>query len=319
MNIINDLKLFSKDLDLLVVEDDINLNSELIELFNLFFKKVDSAFDGQEALIKYKEHTYDIVFTDIIMPNLNGIDLCKEIKEINENQVILVLSALDDFESITQLINMNVNQFISKPFKEEQLFYKLLKICENIVYRKNYKKINIQINSGLNNNIKKRNLINSKDFFSKLLNEEIFLNKEIEQFTLDLINLDKKFDHQIQILYLNKLNEEFISKVIEILDEIAKKFESTRTLTNFGLVLKRLSNFLASLNFSKLNKIQIDNLRILEFIYDDISRFIYTVFVYKDSIDVNYLEYSLKSSIEQINGNILDEKIIEEELELFSN
>lgn len=50
MSIIKELKLFSKNLTLLVVEDQKDLNEELVELTTIFFKKVDFAFDGKEAL-----------------------------------------------------------------------------------------------------------------------------------------------------------------------------------------------------------------------------------------------------------------------------
>lgn len=308
MNIINELKLFAKDLDILLVEDDLDLNSELVQLLEVFFRKVDFAINGEEAFVKYKNSKYDIVFTDITMPKMDGIQLCKEIKKINENQDILILSAHAEVEPLIELINMNINQFTSKPFNEGQIFYKLLKMSESIVYRKNYKKtetLNFKV-------------LNTKDFFNKL-NKNLLLDEKIDDFILELIELDKKFDNQIKDLYLNKVNEKFILNVIKIVNEISKKFLLIEELNNFSHVLNKLSNFLNSLNLSLLNRTQMNNLKILEFVYDDISRFIHTVFVYKDSIDINYLEDSLKTSIEQIERNLLEEEIVEEELEFFNN
>ena len=83
MNIITELKTFGKDLTILIAEDDAALNEQLIELLKIFFKKVYFAYDGADALEIYKNNHIDILLSDITMPRLNGVELCREVKNIN--------------------------------------------------------------------------------------------------------------------------------------------------------------------------------------------------------------------------------------------
>lgn len=324
---LNDLKLFAKDLNILIVEDDKDLNSSLVGLTSLFFYEVDSAFDGVEALEKYKSKHYDIVFSDILMSKMNGIALAKEIKAINEEQIIMIFSAFTEIDKLMDLINLGIHQFVSKPFNEEQFCFKLLKICENITYRKNYMNKNNLLNVetfekksfDFNNftNAFKHEIINSKDFFEKFSYKFQNINN-LEEYVNSLLQLDKNFENEIRSLYLNRPNNKIISNISKILNEISQKLEMIEIFVPFSKILKSFSKFLTNLDISTLTKKEIQKLTILEFVYDDLSRFIQIVFVYKNSIDVNYLQDSLKSSILQIEKSILVEKIEEEDLELFN-
>ena len=138
MSIIKELKLFAKDLNILIVEDQKDLNTELVEVNSLFFKKVDYAFDGLEALELYKQNDYHIVLSDITMPNMNGVELAREIKALNSEQTIVILSAHSELEYLIELIDIGIHQFVAKPFKQEELFYRLLKVSENIIYKEHY-------------------------------------------------------------------------------------------------------------------------------------------------------------------------------------
>ena len=93
---------YSKDLNILYVEDDLDLKEATLEIFKDFFKTVQSAVDGVDALNKYNEFYekngkhFDIVVTDIEMVKMTGIELIKEIHIINKDQEIIVVSAYSD-------------------------------------------------------------------------------------------------------------------------------------------------------------------------------------------------------------------------------
>lgn len=105
--------------------------------------------------------------------------------------------------------------------------------------------------------------------------------------------------------------------VASILRKIYSIFSFLDELSKLAKVLLKLVIFLESLDLESLTVEKRNKLKILEFIYDDISRFVETVFIYKDTLDISYLEDSLNSSIEQLKMSFNDEKIEEEELELF--
>ena len=92
------------------------------------------AEDGEIGLSKYKERIFDVVITDINMPNMNGIEMIEAIKEIDYEQPILVTSAHNDSEYLMRLINLNVTRFVLKPFNNKHFLYTLYKIAEELSF-----------------------------------------------------------------------------------------------------------------------------------------------------------------------------------------
>ena len=133
---IEDIVKYTKSLKILYVEDDINLSKEMQDVFNNFFEKIYIALDGEEALELYKKEKFDIVFSDIKMPKMDGIELSKQIKDINPSQEIVIISAYNDADRLFSLIKIGVSDFILKPIDFDQLLSVLYKVSKNIYYRK---------------------------------------------------------------------------------------------------------------------------------------------------------------------------------------
>ena len=91
------LEKYSKDISILFVEDDLSIRTEIKELLEEIFAIIHIAVDGKDGLEKYldfyeKHNTYfDLVLSDIKMPNMDGIALIKAIYEKNTKQIVLVL------------------------------------------------------------------------------------------------------------------------------------------------------------------------------------------------------------------------------------
>lgn len=111
----------TKKLTAMVVEDEKVTNELLSSTFNNFFSKVTSCFDGEEALQAYNKANPDIVFVDIIMPGMDGIELARKIRAQNSNQIIIVISASNDIEKISESIEVGVNSFIQKPIDTKKI------------------------------------------------------------------------------------------------------------------------------------------------------------------------------------------------------
>lgn len=128
---IKDLHKYSKNLNVLYVEDDINLRDETETLFKMLFKNIDTAEDGAAGLHKYNNNHYDLVITDVNMPNMNGIEMCIHIKEINPEQKVAIVSAHDDSDILMNLIQAGANSFILKPMHMDDLITSLYSVCRD--------------------------------------------------------------------------------------------------------------------------------------------------------------------------------------------
>jgi len=122
---------FTHHLKVLYVEDDDILREETLALFQLFFKEIDTACDGVEGLQKYNDNFYDLVVTDINMPNMNGIEMISHIKEINPEQKILAISAHNESDILIKLIKAGVSSFILKPILQAEVINTLYPVSRD--------------------------------------------------------------------------------------------------------------------------------------------------------------------------------------------
>jgi two-component system chemotaxis response regulator CheY len=116
---------------ILVVDDFSTIRNVTKKLlFDLGFKNVDEADDGLSALKLLQQQPYDFVITDWSMPNLNGIDLLKQIRadqKLKNIPVLLVSSELNHSE-ISEVVSAGGNGYIVKPFTSTLLKGKMSKI-----------------------------------------------------------------------------------------------------------------------------------------------------------------------------------------------
>jgi YesN/AraC family two-component response regulator len=143
-NVIDKLIIGSKDLNVLYVEDDVSLREEVSIFLLDIFHSVDLATNGQEGLDMLAKTHYDIVITDIKMPIMDGIEMIAKINELYPHQAILVTSAHNEIGNLCKLVNLGIEDFLSKPLVGEQTFNVLLRVVKCINERKelhHYRKI----------------------------------------------------------------------------------------------------------------------------------------------------------------------------------
>ena len=112
MHDINKISSYTQSLTLLYVEDDKENQSFILELLGNFFKHVIVATDGQDGLEKFKRTPIDLVITDINMPRLNGLEMIEEIRNIDKEVPIIILSAHIEPHFFTQSIKMRVKGYL---------------------------------------------------------------------------------------------------------------------------------------------------------------------------------------------------------------
>lgn len=104
----------------LVVDDDIynvDLFCEYLEMINV--KVVGRGHNGHEAVELYAEHKPDIVFLDLLMPDYDGIYALENIRKIDPNAYVAMVTAVVDSANKERIEKLNPNHIIAKPFEPE--------------------------------------------------------------------------------------------------------------------------------------------------------------------------------------------------------
>ncbi len=137
----------TRKLNVLYVEDCKEVRESISALLGHYFASVETAADGAIGFQKYKEyyqansHGYDIVITDINMPNMNGVEMIEAIYTLNDRQSIVVASAHDESQWLLQLIDLEISHFISKPIEMDQLNKVLSRVIKIIKLKEDYRKL----------------------------------------------------------------------------------------------------------------------------------------------------------------------------------
>ncbi len=107
-----------------LVEDDYELNKSITSTFNAFGYEVTTYMDGKEAFDNISTD-YDIFLIDINLPNINGLELVKQIKQINLNAKIFIMSGDINIETIVYAYDLGCDDYIKKPFDIREIHAKV--------------------------------------------------------------------------------------------------------------------------------------------------------------------------------------------------
>ncbi len=118
-------KVGEASLKILIAEDDNRLRKNIVHIIQKEFHQVDAVDNGQHALEYILFHTYDLVILDWMMPEISGIDVCKEARRNGYEGGILILTAKDDSNDIICGLDAGADDYVVKPFKMEELLARI--------------------------------------------------------------------------------------------------------------------------------------------------------------------------------------------------
>lgn len=136
-----------KTIDILYVEDNDDLRTTTAALFKNFFNSVETSIDGQDALQKYNKQNYDLIITDINMPKMNGINLAKEVLNINPDQDIIFVSAHNELDIFLEIIKINYVNILLKPINIDTIKNVFYRTSKAIAMKKNQTIVQNMINN----------------------------------------------------------------------------------------------------------------------------------------------------------------------------
>ena len=121
-----------KNITILVAEDELELAELMSNAIGEYFKEFILVHNGEEALDAYHKYHPNIVITDILMPKLTGLELLQEIRKVDEEIPIIILSAHSDSSKLLKAIDYGVSKYFIKPFDPDDLLEYLEKIAKKL-------------------------------------------------------------------------------------------------------------------------------------------------------------------------------------------
>lgn len=167
---------------ILLVDDDPSILEVLADLMTIFGHDYVTARDGVEAIEKLKHNSFDIVLTDMMMPNMDGMELLKHINANYPSIKVIVVTGYDRTFTYTDVIRAGASDFVSKPFNTDELEAKINRIVREIELLSQLELLSIS--DGLTG------LYNRRYFDSKIFEEARRANRQNHDLFLAVIDVD---------------------------------------------------------------------------------------------------------------------------------
>jgi len=106
---------------LLIVEDEEPIRVGLTDVFLFHGFEVDTAADGRDGLAKSLSGAFDLILLDIMLPGVDGFEICNQVRESDPEQPIIMLTAKGADEDIIQGLTLGADDYVTKPFSVAQL------------------------------------------------------------------------------------------------------------------------------------------------------------------------------------------------------
>lgn len=116
----------------LYVEDDFDVRTQTRKMLELYFKEIVEFDNGLDALACFGHEPFDLIFTDINMPKMDGLCMIGEIRKLNPTIPIVIFSAYDNTEYFLKTIQQGVSGYILKPFSFKDILETLEKIMHQL-------------------------------------------------------------------------------------------------------------------------------------------------------------------------------------------
>jgi two-component system response regulator VicR len=110
---------------LLIVEDEKNISSIIYENAKIENYECDLAYDGEEGQKKALTNAYDLIILDLMLPKINGFDICKNIRREKITTPVIMLTALESENDKISGFEIGADDYITKPFSVKELFARI--------------------------------------------------------------------------------------------------------------------------------------------------------------------------------------------------
>lgn len=119
------------ELKLLIVEDDRSLRESIADYFGSKDWKIEEAANGEEALQKTEEITFQLILLDVMLPKLNGFTVCRRIRENSDVPVIFITARVMEEDELNGY-SLGADDYVTKPFSLPVLYAKAMSLMSRV-------------------------------------------------------------------------------------------------------------------------------------------------------------------------------------------
>jgi CheY-like chemotaxis protein len=117
------------EISVLYVDDELAVRELMARMLKLKGLAVHTAGDGRSALLLLEHYKPDIIVTDIIMPDMNGLEMSREVRRLCSKIPIIIASAYLHEQYLLELKSLGISHFIQKPIQVEKLVASIATCC----------------------------------------------------------------------------------------------------------------------------------------------------------------------------------------------
>jgi signal transduction histidine kinase len=198
---------------ILVIEDEEDVRESYLDMFEFFGYEVDSAPNGREGVVKVTKNDYDIVITDLNMPEMDGIEVLKMVKKNKPYIEVIVITGYATLENAIKAMKIGAYDYFTKPIDLEHVKIVLAKCIQSIKARKENEELKT-----LNQKLTELNEL--KDKFITVTNHELRTPLTVLKGYLDLIDMFLPEDSDKDLLEALDISKETMKEMVTIIEHL---------------------------------------------------------------------------------------------------
>ena len=150
--------------NVLVIDDELFSREYFQKILEKDGNKVKAVSTGLEGMDAFRESTFDLVVLDIRLPDANGIDILRQMREINWLTPVIIVTAYGTVENAVQAMKLGAFDFLLKPFEETE---KVLITVKNAIYQGKLEKENLSLKNQLKSESLFQNIIGKSEIMQR--------------------------------------------------------------------------------------------------------------------------------------------------------
>ena len=198
---------------ILVIEDEEDVRESYLDMFEFFGYEVDSAPNGREGVVKVTNNDYDIVITDLNMPEMDGIEVLKVVKKNKPYIEVIVITGYATLENAIKAMKIGAYDYFTKPIDLEHVKIVLAKCIQSIKARKENEEL-----KGLNQKLTELNEL--KDKFITITNHELRTPLTVLKGYLDLIDMFLPENSDKDLVEALDISKETMKEMVTIIEHL---------------------------------------------------------------------------------------------------